>query len=109
MTAHQRLFLVQARTDFAVFNLLKKQSNLPACHALHYLQMATEMLGKAYLWKHGRPANSHRAFVSFLRGLSTNGEARERLGYEGYNAHWEHTIRKGVSLAEQIEDLAPVL
>ena len=41
MTEYQRLFLVQARTDFMVFELFRKDPNLPACHALHYLQMAT--------------------------------------------------------------------
>ncbi|MGO9471057.1 MAG: hypothetical protein ACLQVF_43755 [Isosphaeraceae bacterium] len=41
-------------SDFAVFELLRKHSDLPACHALHYLQMATEMLGKAKACKYGR-------------------------------------------------------
>ena len=67
MTEYQRLFLVQARTDFAVFELLRRQSDLPECHALHYLQMATELLGKAHAWKHGPRTNTHRAFVGFLR------------------------------------------
>jgi len=46
MTEHQRLFLVQARTDFAVFELFRRDVKWPSCHALHYLQMATELLGK---------------------------------------------------------------
>ena len=109
MTEYQRLFLVQARSDFAVFELLQKQSDLPACHALHYLQMATEMLGKARSWRHGRPATTHRAFVGFLRSLFTNRQAQKQLGFEGQNANWVHTIRKSVPLAERIEDLAPAL
>lgn len=51
MTEHQRLFLVQARSDFVVFEWLQKQQRngeLPASHALHYLQMATELLGKSH-------------------------------------------------------------
>ena len=47
MTEHQRLFLVQARADFAVFDLLRKQPNMPSCHLLHYLQMATSRKGDA--------------------------------------------------------------
>jgi hypothetical protein len=85
MTEHQRLFLVQARTDVAVFKLLRKTANLPACHALHYLQMATELLGKAHAWKQGPRANTHRAFVAFLRSLSSNRRAQMQFGFEGYN------------------------
>jgi len=109
MTEYQRLFLVQARTDFAVFELLRRQPNLPACHALHYLQMATELLGKAHAWKHGPRANTHRAFVGFLRSLSTNRKAQKQLGFEGRNENWQHLIRKSVPLAEGIEHLAPAL
>jgi hypothetical protein len=109
VTEHQRLFLVQARTDFAVFGLLRGRPNLPACHALHYLQMATELLGKAHAWKHDPAANTHRAFVGFLRSLSTNRKAQKQLGFGGQNERWKHLIRKSVPLSERIEDLAPAL
>lgn len=109
MTEHQRLFLVQARTDFKVFELLRGQPDLPPCHCLHYLQMATELLGKAHAWKHGPTRNTHRAFVAFLRSLSTNRKAQKQLGYEGKNESWQQRIRKSVPLAESIEDLAPAL
>ncbi len=109
MTEFQRLFLVQARTDFRVFELLRGDANLPACHALHYLQMATEMLGKAHAWQHGAIANTHRAFVGFLRALRTNRRAQKQLGWEGQNESWANMLRKSVPLAERIEDLAPAL
>ncbi len=109
MTEHQRLFLVQARTDFVVFEFLQQQDDLPACHALHYLQMATELLGKAHAWKYGRPTTTHRAFVGFLRSLGTNRQAQKHLGYKGRNENWAHMIRKSIPLAEHIEDLAPAL
>jgi hypothetical protein len=109
MTESQRLFLVQARSDFSVFELLRKQPGLPPCHALHYLQMATELLGKAHAWKHGPNSTTHRAFVGFLKSLSTNRKAQKQLGFEGRNENWEHSIRKSVALAEQIEKLAPAL
>jgi hypothetical protein len=109
VTEPQRLFLVQARTDFAVFELLRDHSDLPACHALHYLQMATEMLGKAHAWKYGPAASSHRAFVGCLRSLITSRQTQKQLGFERRNENWEHLIRKSVPLAEQIEDLAPAL
>jgi hypothetical protein len=40
-------FLTQARSDWQVFEHLY-DSDFPECHALHYLQMATEKLAKAY-------------------------------------------------------------
>lgn len=110
MTEPQRLFLVQARTDFVVFELLHKQPDLPPCHALHYLQMATEKLGKAHAWKNGYPGKeTHRAFVKFLRSLSSNRQAQRQLGYEGKKENWKHLLPKSVPLAESVEDLAPAL
>jgi hypothetical protein len=110
MTEYQRLFLVQARTDFAVFELLRGQPELPACHALHYLQMATELLGKAHVWKDGPPAKiSHAALVTFLKSLSANQHAQRQLGYDQQNENWQQLIRKCKPLALQIEKLAPKL
>jgi hypothetical protein len=109
MNEHQRLFLVQARTDFIVFHLFRNESKFPHCHALHFLQMATEMLGKARAWKHGPPGSTHRAFVGFLRSLSTNRLAQDQLGFGRQNESWTHLIWKSVPLAESIENLAPAL
>jgi len=110
MTEHQRLFLVQARTDFEVFIAFQYQKTTPQCHALHYLQMATELLGKAYDWRKGRPTKlSHCAFVKFLKSLETNEKAQKQIGYDRKNAKWAQLIRKSKSIAEQIEDLAPAL
>ena len=109
MTEAQRLFLTQARSDFAVFELLRRQRNVSACHPLHYLQMSTELFGKARAWRHGPNRTSHRAFVGFLRSLSSNRQAQHRLGYAGRNQNWTHLIRKSIPLAERIENLAPAL
>ena len=109
MTEAQRLFLVQARSNHTVYKLLRGQEDLPACHLLHYLQMATELLGKARSWKHGPNISSHRAFVGFLKSLETNRRAQRGLGYEGKNAKWAQVIRKSHLLAERIEELAPAL
>jgi hypothetical protein len=109
MNEQQRLCLVQARTDFAVFELLRKEVTLPPCHALHYLQMATELLGKAYAWKRGPIGKRHQAFVSFLKSLRTNRLAQQRLGFQGKNENWQHMLRKSVSLAHAIEVMAPTL
>jgi hypothetical protein len=48
------------------------------CHVLHYLQMAPEELGKAYLWRSGTPPpRSHVGLMRFLRALL--GRRREEL------------------------------
>ena len=109
MTEYQRLFLVQARSDLVVFEVLRTCPGIGECHALHYLQMATEMLGKAHAWKNGPRTTTHRAFVVFLKSLSTNRKAQKQLGFERKNEKWEQLIRSSVPLAERIEDLAPSL
>lgn len=108
MTEQQRLFLVQARSNMAVFDLLRDAAPHHS-HALHYLQMATELLGKADAWRTGPKERTHRAFVTFLRTLVGNGKAQRQLGYAGKSASWKHLLRKSEPLAERIEDLAPAL
>ncbi|HEY4308691.1 MAG TPA: hypothetical protein VGN12_04480 [Pirellulales bacterium] len=109
MTEQQRLFLVQARADFAVFDTFRRQSRFPASHKLHYLQMATELFGKAHAWREGPRTSTHRAFVTFLRSLTTNRRAQEKLGFAGRNAQWQGMFRKTIDIAQRVEDLAPAL
>jgi hypothetical protein len=109
MNEEQRLFLVQAKSAYSVYRLLNAQESLHHCHALHYLQMATELLGKANAWKNGPIGKSHKALVSFLRSLSTNSKAQKQLGYEGQNENWTHTIRKITPIADNLQNMAPKL
>lgn len=110
MTEYQRLFLVQARSSFDVYQLLRKTPGIHACHVLHYFQMATELLGKAHSWKNASPnVTSHRAFAGFIRSLSSNRIAQKQLGFEGQNSSWYQMIRKSVSFADEVEQLAPAL
>jgi hypothetical protein len=109
MREEQRLFLVQAKSAYAVFRLLSADQSLHHCHALHYLQMATELLGKANAWKSGPIGRSHKALVSFLRGLSSNTKAQRQLGYEGQDENWKHTIRKITPIADNLQRMAPSL
>ena len=65
MDAEQGLYLTQARSDFRALRTLK---GADACHQIHYLQMATEKLAKAYFWRAGKPLKKqHDFFVKFLR------------------------------------------
>lgn len=109
MTKEQRLFLVQARSNYAVFDALRKDDTLPRCHALYSLQIATELLGKAYGWRNGPIKPTHRALVPFLLSLSANPKAQRQLGFSGQNANWKHLLRKSFPLASEIERLAPAL
>ncbi len=38
MNLQQRVFLAQARSDFAVFEKMRKDGLFDPCHLLHYLQ-----------------------------------------------------------------------
>lgn len=111
MKVHQRLFLAQAKSDFVVFQMLRAQETLPSCHALHYLQMVTELLGKSSAWKSVPVDNkkSHKALVQFLQRLAKNEKAQKRLGFEGKNEHWANTLRRITPLAERVQKLAPSL
>ena len=69
MNDAQQLWLRQARSDYELFVHLRR-AGVHQCHLLHYLQMATEKLSKAYLWRSGNaPPRSHTGFVRFLRAL----------------------------------------
>ncbi len=111
MTNQQRLFLIQARSDFEVVKVLTTQHpQLPSCHALHYLQMATELLSKAHQWKYGPPSElSHLGFVSFLRSLRANRRARIQFGFKDHSEAWEQLLRKNTAIAERVESLAPAV
>lgn len=69
MNQAQELWWSQAQADHALFVQLRR-AGVHECHLLHYLQMATEKLSKAYLWRSGHaPPKSHTGFVRFLKAL----------------------------------------
>lgn len=69
MNNAQRLWWEQAKSDLTVYKQLRALGAHP-CHLLHYLQMATEKIAKAYLWRSGNPPpKAHTGFVRFLRAL----------------------------------------
>jgi len=81
-------FLAQAKSDWQIYAKLKRANEL-SCHVLHYLQMATEKLGKAYLLA-GKTTideveNSHLAFTRFLRFISRNGKLQQLNSPTGLN------------------------
>jgi hypothetical protein len=69
MNDPQRLWWEQAKSDHGVFIRLRK-TGVPDCHLLHYLQMSSEKISKAYFWRAGNPPpRSHVGFWRFLKAL----------------------------------------
>lgn len=112
MTAAQALWWEQARSDWSVFGTLRS-GGAADCHALHYLQMATEKLGKAYFSATGPPEPTHVALVPFLRALNhRSASQRDRtavclgLGTRAGLKTWTKAV---LPLALDVERLAPSL
>ena len=84
MNPNQEMFYFQALSDMRMFQRLRLMINggiVEQCHGLHYLQMATEKLSKAYFLKSGRIKTSHAYSSKFLRALRTSRRVRRALGY----------------------------
>jgi len=109
----QKLWWEQTKSDHAVLLILRR-TGVAACHQLHYLQMVTEKLGKAYFWRSGQPSPKvHTVFVKFLRALGqTRSPDRQRIAdifqfrrFTGFQT-WIHSI---LPLAYELQSLAPAL
>lgn len=106
----RRAYFTQAQNDYGVFREFKKRADVAMCQKLHYLQMATEKLAKAFLSPPSgeRPPRVHKALARFLRISKGRPEIRRKLGYErNYRAYCIY-IDSLLDLAERIERLAPV-
>ena len=113
MNRYQELWWEQARADHSVLLLLRRTGGVP-CHQLHYLQMVTEKLGKAYFWRTGHPPRkSHASFVRFLQALDNrSGRDRTRIANLFGFARaqdFEKWIPTITPLAYGLERLAPDL
>jgi len=104
------VFLAQAKSDWRVYEHLR-QTPLPEGHALHYLQMATEKLAKAYLLADLSESQSirltHRALTRFLKLCARIQGLQGEMGMTPgqFRAH----IQQLLPLAFEIEKLAPDL
>jgi len=103
-------FLEQARSDWQAYHFVD-HSTLQPCHALHYLQMATEKLAKAALLAGGMKPdelrNSHLAFTKFLRLAFRNRNLRLEMGMTGTQLRMH--FANALPIADAIERLAPAL
>jgi hypothetical protein len=69
MNEAQRVWWRQAQADHTLFVQLRSRG-APECHMLHFLQMTTEKLSKAYFWRSGTaPPKTHAGFGRFLKAL----------------------------------------
>jgi hypothetical protein len=104
----QQAFMTQARDDYKMFVHLNK---LPSaqCQQLHYLQMATEKLAKAFLCAPNNtpPKTTHVALTKFLKLLKSQPDIRRELGYDKSHAAFIAYIDGLIPFADLIENLAP--
>ena len=112
MNKEQSLWWCQAKSDYTVYLHLRK-SGIHECHLLHYLQMASEKIGKAYFWRTGKiPPKNHSGFYEFLKALLDRrpSEELERiarcLGY-ARTSDLEQWIKQILNLARDLENMAP--
>ncbi len=107
MGPERAAFLSQARSDYQLFLFLRVQSQ-PPCHWLHYLQMCTEKVAKAYFWDTSTPPGDggHRYFVSFMTYVSGITKVRNGLGLATLS-ELRNYIRPLIPIARGIEALSP--
>ena len=113
MNRWQELWWQQAKSDHAAFVLVRGKG-IAQCHSLHYLQMVTEKIAKAYFWRSGHPPpRSHAGFVQFLRFLGhiRQGDRRRIADLFSFNrfADFQNWIRTVLPIAYDLERLAPDL
>jgi hypothetical protein len=107
MNPQQAAFLRQARSDWEMFQLFRQRQ--PVCHQLHFLQMATEKLAKAYLWGTRTPPRiAHASLVQFLRLVAHKGDVSAALEFHDQR-NFHAWISSTIPLAAQVENLAPQL
>lgn len=106
----QDAFLTQAWSDFQVFREMNRSRRYPPCHALHYLQMASEKLAKGFMCKRSmEPPRrlTHYSLVNFLNVSKSQRDWREKLGYRHNPKAYGYYIDSLLPIARRIERLVP--
>jgi hypothetical protein len=102
----------QSSSDFNVYRLLFTSPDIPICHRLHYLQMASEKIAKAYQFRdltssQSKLTTSHVAFSRFIEGFLSSPQIRNE--YQGRDAQLKRFKQSARNLAREIERLAPAV
>jgi hypothetical protein len=113
MNPYQEVWWEQSRSDHTVLLLLRRHGADP-CHQLHYLQMVTEKLAKAYFWRSGNPPpKQHAGFVQFMRSLGGIQQSKRArlatiLGFKNFKS-LQTWIPSVSPLVYELERLAPAM
>ncbi len=113
MNNFQQLWWEQAKSDQKAFDVVRGKG-LAQCHVLHYPQMVTEKIAKAYFWRSGAPpSKSHAGFVKFLRFLGSVGQRHQQRVASVFSfkefADFQNWVRAILPIAYDLERLAPDL
>lgn len=105
-------YVKQGGSDFATYQLLSSVPGVPICHPLHYLQMASEKVAKAYRFRdtetaEDRLTTEHVAFSRFIQSYLGSPEIKQR--YAGKDEQLREIIKVARKLAREIEKLAPAV
>lgn len=104
-----RAYARQAGSDWELYTLLEEQqANL--CHRVHYLQMASEKIAKAYRFRDtDTPVEQllrhHVGFTKFFNQFLRSDRVLQM--YQGKNAQHRELIKRCNALAREVEALAP--
>jgi hypothetical protein len=104
----RKAFLEQAMSDYERFQDFRKRPEVPLCHKLHYLQMASEKLAKAFMaYPSGKqPPERHDVLVAFLRVSKRDPEIKEKFKGKDYQ-NFCYSVEKALKVADWIEKLVP--
>lgn len=109
--AFAEAFIAQARSDWAVYEILAVQRDVEPCHRLHYLQMVCEKVAKAYrLRDTTAPVDNivsrHSGFAKFVAPFFI---AVLKDEYRNREAQLRQLLRQARAIAREIEKLAPAI
>lgn len=113
MNPAQELWRRQANADWDAFEILRR-NGAATCHQLHYLQMASEKIAKAYLLKASGLKRSHAGLGKLLRFVAqtADGATRHKIatvfGFKRVD-DFDRWVRIARPLADELERLAPAL
>jgi hypothetical protein len=105
-------YLRQARSDFAIYELLQSLppgQPVPECHPLHYFQMATEKLSKAVLLRSNPGFSPYTHVVLSKLPATLEGNASRLAAVLGYGnvRSLRVYLRSMRALFDEVEKLQP--
>jgi hypothetical protein len=103
-------YLRQAESDFRVFLLVKDREEVEACHKLHYLQMATEKLAKAFLsfrTQGRRQPSVHDVLILFVKATIKYAPVARAFRMASLSDYGEYVRQNILPVTAELQDLYP--